>query len=303
MCASGWASARPPGAGEPHDATGSVRRLLSRRVSTPGRWVRPSGPIGTVERMTIAALDLDLDLFSGPFDLLLTLILREEIDLLELALADVVLAYLDHLEQRGELDLETATEFIVLIAALLELKSKLMLASEDENELLDMEPEEAAEELLTRMLDARRYRSAAGHLKELLAREHGTRFREAPPPAHLRRTELQPEEGSQDPAVLGEAIGRLLAMPPTISLRHIGAQRVTVAERLAHLRGLLRRGAFSFDEAVHGADRMTVAVTLFALLELYKRGEADWRQPESFGEIAIEAVAAQPAARVAAVAG
>ena len=253
--------------------------------------------------MSIATLDLDLDLFSGPFDLLLTLILREEVDLLELALADVVLAYLDHLESRGELDLETATEFIVLIAALLELKSKLMLAGEHEDELLEMAPEEAAEELLQRMLDARRYRSAAGHLKRLLEREHGTRFREAPPPAHLRRTELAPEEGGtaaegggQDPAVLGEAIGRLLALPPAISLHHISAQRVTVAERLAYLRGLLRRGAFSFDEAVRGADRMTVAVTLFALLELYKRGEADWRQPESFGEVTIEAVAAQPAA-------
>ena len=254
--------------------------------------------------MTVAALDLDLDVFSGPFDLLLTLILREEVDLLELALADVVLAYLDHLESRGELDLETATEFIVLIAALLELKSKLMLAGENEDDqLLELEPEQAAEELLARMLDARRYRSAAGHLKELLAGEHGTRFREAPPPAHLRRTELQPQEGSQDPSVLGEAIGRLLALPPTISLRHIGSQRVTVTERLAHLRGLLRRGAFSFDEAVRGADRMTVAVTLFALLELYKRGEADWRQSESFGEIAIEAVGARPAAHVAAVAG
>jgi len=266
--------------------------------------------------VSISTLDLDLDLFSGPFDLLLTLILREEIDLLELALADVVLAYLDHLESRGELDLETATEFIVLIAALLELKSKLMLAGEHDDELLDMQPEEAAEELLARMLDARRYRSAAGHLKKLLEREHGTRFRQAPPPAHLRRTDLQPQEGGtaaegggQDPAVLGEAIGRLLAMPPTISLRHIAGQRVTVAERLTHLRGLLGRGgAFSFDEAVRGADRMTVAVTLFALLELYKRGEVDWRQPESFGDVTIEAVAAQPAAladprSLAAVAG
>ena len=251
----------------------------------------------------IATLDLDLDVFSGPFDLLLTLVLREEIDLLELSLADVVLSYLDHLESRGELDLETATEFIVLIAALLELKSKLMLAGEDEDELLDMEPDEAAEELLARMLDARRYRSAAGHLKELLAQEHGSRFREAPPPVHLRRTELQPDEGSQNPDVLGEAIGRLLSIPPAISLRHIGTVRVTVSERLAHLRGLLRRGAFSFDEAVSGADRMTVAVTLFALLELYKRGEVDWRQPESFGEIAIEAVGVQPATSVAAMAG
>jgi segregation and condensation protein A len=251
----------------------------------------------------VATLDLDLDVFSGPFDLLLTLVLREEIDLLELQLADVVLAYLDHLECRGELDLETATEFIVLIAALLELKSRLMLASEQDDELLDMEPEEAARELLARMLDARRYRSAAGHLRELLDHEHGVRFRQAPPPAHLRRTELAPREGSQNPDVLGEAIGRLLSMPPTISLRHLGAQRVTVAERLAHLRGLLRRGAFSFEEAVGGADRMTVAVTLFALLELYKRGEVDWRQPESFGEIEIEAAGAQHTTPVAAVAG
>ena len=120
-----------------------------------------SDVIDTVSTVSIATLDLDLDVFSGPFDLLLTLILREEIDLLELALADVVLAYLDHLESRGELDLETATEFIVLIAALLELKSRLMLAGEGEDDLLDMEPEEAAEELLARMLDAHRYRSAA----------------------------------------------------------------------------------------------------------------------------------------------
>jgi segregation and condensation protein A len=245
--------------------------------------------------MSIASLELDLDVFSGPFDLLLTLILREEVDLLELALADVVLAYLDHLQQRGELDLETATEFIVLVAALLELKSRLMLTSEEEA-LLDVEPEQAAEELLERMLQAQRYRGAALHLKGLLAAEEGVRFRAAPPPAHLRRDDVQLPAGSQDPEVLGEAIGRLLARPPAISLRHISVVRVTLAERLAHLRALLRRGSFSFEEAVRGADRVTVAVTLFALLELYKRGEADWRQRECFGEIAVHALSPSAAA-------
>ena len=63
--------------------------------------------------------------------------------------------------------------------------------------------------------------------------------------------------------------------------------RVTTAERLEHLRALLRRGATTFDEAVRGADRVTVAVTLFALLELYKQGEATWQQDEPFGEISI----------------
>lgn len=243
--------------------------------------------------MTLANLDLDLDVFSGPFDLLLTLVLREEVDLLELALADVVLAYLDHLEQRGELDLEMATEFIVLIAALLELKSRLMLGGEEE-ELLDIEPEQAAEELLARMLDARRYRAAAAHLHELLASEAGVRFREAPLPAALRKRVVPAAEGSANPELLGAAIGRLLAMPPAISLRHMGSPRVSVSERLAHLRKLLRRGSVSFEEAVRGADRMTVAVTLFALLELYKLGEVGWEQPESFGDISIRAMAPAP---------
>ncbi len=256
--------------------------------------------------MSVAALELDLDLFSGPFDLLLTLVLREEVELLDLQLAEIVLAYLDHLQEQGELDLETATEFIVLVAALMELKSRLMLTGEEE-ELLDIAPLQAAEELLQRMLDARRYRPAAAHLGELLAGEHGVRFRTAPLPEGLRRTIVQPAAGSQDPQALGEAIGRLLLTPPTVNVRHIAVPRVTVAERLEHLRKLLRRGAFSFDEAVRGADRMTVAVTLFALLELYKSGEADWEQRESFGAIAVHARTPQapavPLARAGEIAG
>jgi segregation and condensation protein A len=238
--------------------------------------------------MTLASLELELDVFSGPFDLLLTLVLREEVDLLELQLADVVLAYLDHLEERGELDLETATDFIVLIAALLELKSRLMLTGEEE-ELLDIEPEQAAEELLARMLDARRFRSASTHLGELLSAERGVRFRTAPPPPSLRRSILQPPDGSQDPAALGEAMGRLLREPPEINTLHVTVPRITVGERLAHLRALLRRGVFSFEDAVRDADRMTVAVTLFALLELYKLGEADWHQEKSFGDVSVHA--------------
>src|SRR3954464_223343 len=107
---------------------------------------------------TAAELELDLDVFSGPFDLLLTLVLREEVDLLEVDLAEVVLAYLDHLEARAELDLESATEFLVLIAALLELKSRLMLPGEQLDELEELAGAEAAEELLERMLQYARFR-------------------------------------------------------------------------------------------------------------------------------------------------
>ncbi|MEA2371695.1 MAG: segregation and condensation protein [Solirubrobacteraceae bacterium] len=242
--------------------------------------------------MLLAELELDLEVFSGPFDLLLTLVLRDVVDLLELQLAEVVVAYLDHLQARGELDLEAATEFIVLVAALLELKSRLMLAGDDE-ELLEFEPGEAAEELLARMLKARRYRGAAAYLEDRLADEPQVRFRQAALPVSLRRRSLEEVDGAiWNPASLGRAIGGLLAVPAKLDLRHIGATRVTVAERLAHLRGLLKRvSAVDFDEAVRGADRMTVAMTVFALLELYKQGEADWSQDEPFSQITIRPAA------------
>ena len=242
--------------------------------------------------MQLAELELDLDVFSGPFDLLLTLVLREEVDLRELSLAEVVLAYLDHLDARGELDLEATTEFIVLVAALLELKSRLLLPGEELEELLEIDPGEAAEELLARMLDARRYRAAAVHLRELLDAQPPVRFREAPLPPQLRRSSLADAEGKiWEPERLGAAIGALLALPPRLDFSHISVVRVSVAERVAHLRELLRSAvALSFEDAVRDADRMTVAVTLWALLELHKRGEASWEQPEPFGEITVRRV-------------
>jgi segregation and condensation protein A len=238
-------------------------------------------------------LELDLDVFAGPFDLLLTLILREEVDLLEVDLAEIVIGYVDHLERKGELDLEAATEFLVLIAALLELKSRLMLPGA-EPEDLDLDPGEAAEELLARLLDAHRYRAAAEVLSERLASEAGHRFRSAPLPPWLRRASLQEAHAVYDPRRLGDAIGELLQMPEPLDTRHITVPKVSVAERLAHLRALLKRGTFSFDDAVVNADRVTVAVTLFALLELYKQGEATWAQDEPFGEITVAAARSAP---------
>jgi segregation and condensation protein A len=237
--------------------------------------------------MAIAALDLDLEVFNGPFDLLLTLVLKEEIDLLEVDLAEVVLAYVEHLERAGELDLEAATEFLVLIAALLELKSRLMLPA-DEEEGLDLEPVEAAEELLARMLEYHRYRQAAEHLRARLEAEHGYRYRSAPLPPALRRISVEAAEAAYDPVPLAEALGDLLTVPPPLDLRHVRRPAVSVEQRLRHLRDLLaRRSRFSFDEAVEGVDRLTEAVTLFALLELYKAGEAKWEQEVPFGPITV----------------
>jgi segregation and condensation protein A len=235
-------------------------------------------------------LELDLDVFAGPFDLLLTLILREEVDLLEVDLAEIVISYIDHLERRGELDLEAATEFLVLIAALLELKSRLLLPGEEE-ELIELDPGEAAEELLARLMDAHRYRAAAHYLEERLTAQRGYRFRSAPLPPSLRRASLAEARAVYHPHWLAAAIGQMLRHPEPIDVRHMARPTVSLAERLAHLRGLLCRGSFKFDEAITRADRVTVAVTLFAVLELYKQGELTWSQEEPFGEITIAAPA------------
>ena len=205
--------------------------------------------------MTVAELELDLEVFSGPFDLLLTLVLREEVDLLEVDLAGIVLAYIDHLERSGELDLEATTEFLVLIAALLELKSRLMLPSE-EQEGEDLEPREAAEELLARMLEYRRFRTAAAFLRERLEAENGFRYRSAPLPPALRRVSVEAASVVYAPEQLARAIGDLLKIPPPIDTRHVRKPAVSIEERLRHLRGLLtRESRFSFEEAVAGADR------------------------------------------------
>ncbi len=237
--------------------------------------------------MRAAELDLDLDVFAGPFDLLMAVVLREEVSLAEVSLGEIVVAYLEHLEEAGELDLDAATEFLVLIASLLELKSRLLLPAAEE-ELPELGPEEAADELLARMLEYRRYRDAAAHLSGLFADGRRYVYRSAPLPPELRRVALDAATQAYEPARLAEALGGLLLLPPTPDTSHI-RPTVSLERRLAVLRELLsRRGGFDFDEVFADEDRLTQAVTLFALLEMHKRGEATWNQRELFGPIEVE---------------
>lgn len=242
--------------------------------------------------MAAAALDLDLDLdvFAGPFDLLMAVVLREEVNLLDLELGEVVVAYVEHLEREGDLELEAATEFLVLIAALLELKSRLMLPGPEE-ELEQLSPEEAVEELLARMLEYRRYRDASKVLADRFESQRGYLYRSAPLPAELRRVTVRAASAVYDPERLAAAIGDLLAEPQQLDISHI-RPTVSLERRLRALRDALsRRPDFDFDEEFGGEDRLTQAVTVFALLELYRKGEVTWEQSESFGPIRVRRVA------------
>jgi segregation and condensation protein A len=233
----------------------------------------------------VRELELDLDAFEGPFDLLLALVLREELDLGEVDVAGVVLAFVERLAQREELDLDACGEFLILVAALLELKARSLLAGEDAD-LEDLDPTVAAEELAQRLAEYRRIKEAAAWLAERLEAEQGRFFRLGPAPLAPRpERQLEP----QDPVELGAALRALAAEPPAVSLAHLELRFPPVEQFLGRFRSLLaRRSRFDFDTEVEGMTRVEQAVAFLALLELRKAGEIELSQAAPFAPIRVQ---------------
>jgi segregation and condensation protein A len=232
----------------------------------------------------VRELELDLDAFEGPFDLLLSLVLREELELRDIDLADIVVAFVEHLDQKGELDLDACGEFLVLISALLELKARRLFPDEDA-ELAELEPEEAAEELARRLAEYRRAKEAAAWLRERLDERRDLFFRLGPAPlAPQPERKLAP----QDPEQLAAALRLLAVEPPEPSTRHMALRFPPVAQFLERWRSLLRRRVrFDFDAEVAELSRVEVAVAFLALLELRKQGEIAIAQASPFAPIRI----------------
>ncbi|HUH16129.1 MAG TPA: segregation/condensation protein A [Gaiellaceae bacterium] len=234
--------------------------------------------------MIVRELELDLDAFEGPFDLLLTLLLKEELEPADVDMAGIVVAFVERLAEREELDLEACGEFLVLIAALLELKARALFPDE-EAELAELEPEEAAEELARRLAEYRRMKEAATWLAERLAGERDRYFRVGPAPLAPRpERKLAP----QDPEQLGAAL-RLLAQPPAqVSLAHMSLRFPPVSQFLERFRAVLRRRRrFDFDAEVGSLPRVDQAVAFLALLELRKTGEIALEQAQPFSPIRV----------------
>jgi segregation and condensation protein A len=232
--------------------------------------------------MFVRELELDLDAFEGPFDLLLTLVLRDEIDLADVDVASIVVAFVERLAERERLDLDACGEFLVLVTALLELKARNLFPDEAA-ELADLEPEEAAEELARRLEEYRRMKEAAAWLRERLARERFFRIGPAPlAPRPERR--LAPQE----PGLLAQALRALAVEPPDVSLGHMALRFPPVSQFVERFRALLgRRSVFDFDAEVAGLERVEVAVAFLALLELRKQGEITIGQAAPFAPIRI----------------
>jgi len=232
----------------------------------------------------VRELPLDLDAFEGPFDLLLTLVLREELELRDVDVAEIVLAFVERLAERDELDLEACGEFLVLSAALLELKARGLFPDE-ELDLEGLDPEDAAEELAERLAAYRRFRAASGWLEERLTAESDRFFRLGAAP--LAPAPSRPL-AQQDPAQLVVALRSLAAVPAEPSLRHLVLSYPPLSRFLDRFRNLLRaRGRFAFDNEVDRLSRVEQIVAFLALLELRKRGEAQIAQAGPFEPITV----------------
>jgi len=232
----------------------------------------------------VRELELDLDAFEGPFDLLLTLVLKDELDLRDVDVAGIVLSFLERLFERDELDLDACGEFLVLISALLELKAR-GLFPEEAAELAELEPEAAAEELARRLAEYRRMKEAAAWLRERLESEGERFFRIGPAPlAPKVDVQLAP----QDPERLAAALRVLAVPPPEVSLSHMALRFPPVGQFLERFRSVLRRRTrFDFDAEVGELTRIEQAVALLALLELRRNGEVSIEQAAPFAPIRI----------------
>lgn len=229
--------------------------------------------------------------FQGPFDLLLHLILDEQVDLYEISLARICDAYLDELERMERLDLEVATEFLLIAATLVELKTRRLLPGDAD---VDLDEELALWEerdlLLARLVECKTFKDAAIRLRHL-SEAAGLCF---PRAAGLdeRFADLAPDllDGVTS-ADIGAAFVRAMTPRPIpgVDLDHVAPVRLSVTEAVAELVDELPRiGRITFRSLTDAlVERLEVVVRFLAVLELYKQGLVDLDQPTTFGELTI----------------
>jgi segregation and condensation protein A len=248
--------------------------------ATAGRGGRPGG------------FRIQLHNFDGPFDLLLQLISSHRMDVTEVALHIVTDEFIAHLKSLGDdWDLGQATEFLVVAATLLDLKAARLLPDADVEDEADLAILEARDLLFARLMAYQAYQQAAVLLRELEA----TALRRYPRAVTLeaRYLGLLPEvQIGLSPSGFAEFASRLFQPrppPPTVSLAHIHASRVSVAEHTAAIRNLLvERGVATFGELIAGCtETLEVVARFLGLLNLYREAVVLFDQPEPLGELTV----------------
>lgn len=237
------------------------------------------------------AVDVTTPVYEGPFDLLLQLILKEQVDIYEVNLATIVDEYLAEIERMQELDLDVATGFLLIAATLVELKARRLLPNQAD---MDLDEELALWEerdlLLARLLEAKTFKDVASVFSRL-ADDADQSFPRAVGPDE-RFVEVVPDllEGTSVRSLQRAAIRVLTPRPvPVVDLFHVNPITITVADAVAELLDELPRvERISFRRLTADlGERIEVIVRFLAVLELFKQGMVEIAQPERFGDIEI----------------
>jgi segregation and condensation protein A len=235
--------------------------------------------------------EVQTPVYEGPFDLLLHLILREQVDLYDVSLSAIVDAYLAELDRLEVCNLDIATEFLLIAATLVELKTRRLLPGDDDVDLDDeLSLWEERDLLLARLLECKTFKDAAIALQRV-ALEAGR--------SHPRVAGLEERFADTAPDLLAgvtaddlrTAMLQALAPRPAprVDLDHVAPIRASVTDAVAELVDELpRAGRITFRALTGGlVERLEVVVRFLAVLELFKQGLVDLDQPGTFGEITI----------------
>jgi segregation and condensation protein A len=251
----------------------------------------PESVVAGAPRGAPAAFEVSLENFTGPFDLLLSLIAKHRLDVTEVALAQVTDEFIAHIHAAGEWDLSQASEFLVVAATLLDLKAARLLPTPTGDDEEDLEFLEARDLLFARLLQYRAFKQVAVHLGARL--DEQTR-------SHARGVRLEPHLAALLPelviAVGPERLAALAAgalaprpSPPGVDVGHLHAPVVSVRDQATLLVERLRRSRVaSFRTLTADADGTPVVVARFlALLELFRDGAVAFEQAGALGELTV----------------
>ncbi|HEU0256368.1 MAG TPA: ScpA family protein [Microbacteriaceae bacterium] len=249
------------------------------------------------------AFRVDLGGFEGPFDLLLSLIAKHEMDVTEVALARVADEFVDYLRGLEEASggdarsLDAASGFLVVAATLLDLKASRLLPHAEPVDAEDVAALEARDLLFARLLQYRAFRGAAAWLAERLDEEGRRAARAVPLEERFRKStpELRWQTSVDDFAVVA-ALALAPVAPPVIPVGHLHAPRVSIRRQAEHVVRLLRSGeAHTFHDLIAdavGEGRAGLVVARFvAVLELYRRRALWLRQDDPLGDLLVRWVA------------
>ncbi|HEY0521665.1 MAG TPA: segregation/condensation protein A [Ilumatobacteraceae bacterium] len=229
--------------------------------------------------------------FEGPFDLLLHLILREQVDIYEVSLSRIVDAYLEEIERLQVVDLDIATEFLLIAATLVELKARRLLPGRDDVDLDDeLALWEERDLLLARLLECKTFKDVAGVFARLADDADRSFPRTAGPDE--RFDELMPDllDGVTGKRLQAAYVRAVTPKPvQRVDLFHVAPVRASVADAVAELIDELPRvGRISFRRLTTGlVERLEVIVRFLALLELFKQGVIELDQDVQFGDIEV----------------